>query len=231
MPLLREATELGFDTETRPSFKKGEVHKVALLQLSTETDAFVFRLFAFNEYGPIKEIFENPAILKVGAAIRDDLRVLQARFKFEPKNFVELQDLAKKKNLENFGLKGMTEEVLGAKLSKGAKLTNWENPHLTEAQLMYAATDAWVGLMIYRKLKTLNPKPKTLSPKPRELKPETQKPASSKITPSRGADPQRSAGSESLKPTRPDTLAASEKSVPSGIWKSLLKAVFPTKGS
>lgn len=150
---LNSAKELGFDTETKPSFKKGEVYKVALLQLATETEAYLIRLHRVTQFQILKNIFENDQVLKVGVAIRDDLKQLQKRFSFTAKNFIELQDMAKAQGLQNFGLKGMTEEVLQASLSKGPKLTNWEAHELTESQKKYAATDAWIGLMLYRKLR------------------------------------------------------------------------------
>lgn len=152
-PALLAAAEFGFDTETRPSFKKGEVYQVALLQLATESDAYVIRLNRVQNFEIFKTIFENEQVLKVGAAIHDDLKNLQKRFKFTPKNFIELQSLAKAKGLENFGLKGMTEEVLNATITKGPKTTNWEAHELTDRQILYAATDAWIGLKIYNKLK------------------------------------------------------------------------------
>lgn len=154
---LCAATELGFDTETRPSFKKGEVYKVALLQLATDNDAFLIRLHGIRQFQIFKKIFENKDVLKVGVAIRDDLKQLQKLFPFLPQNFIELQELAKSKGLQNFGLKGMTEEVLQARLSKKAKTTNWEMPTLTEPQIMYAATDAWVGLLLFRKISAQAP--------------------------------------------------------------------------
>ena len=144
--------EFGFDTETRPSFRKGEVYQVALLQLAAQDHAYLIRLNKVNQYQILKAIFENDEVLKVGVAIRDDIKQLQKRFSFEPRNFVELQDIAKKKGLENFGLKGMTEEVLQARLSKAAKITNWEAFELTDAQIKYAATDAWVGLQLFKKI-------------------------------------------------------------------------------
>lgn len=150
--VLKSATELGFDTETRPSFKKGESYLPALLQLATTDTAYLIRLHDIKNFEVLKEIFENEAVLKTGVAIKHDLKQLQMRFKFTAKNFVELQDLAKKKNLQNFGLQGMTEEVLAGRLSKRAKITNWEAPTLTAPQLLYAATDAWVGLVLYKKL-------------------------------------------------------------------------------
>ena len=152
---LLNCHELGFDTETRPSFKKGEVYQTAMLQLATEDDAYLIRLHGIKEFSLLKKILEDQNILKAGVAIRDDLKQLQKVFPFTPKNFTELQDLAKVKGLKNFGLKGMTEEILEATISKGPKLTNWENPVLADHQLLYAATDAWIGLKLYHKLQTI----------------------------------------------------------------------------
>jgi ribonuclease D len=149
---LTEAKILGFDTETRPSFVKGQVYKVALLQLSTEEDAFVVRLHNISNYSIFKEIFENKDIIKTGVAIRDDIKILQKAFKFKPQSFVELQTLAKTKGLTKFGLKGMSELLLEGTVSKGPKMTNWEAKTLTDKQIMYAATDAWIGLKLYEKL-------------------------------------------------------------------------------
>jgi ribonuclease D len=150
---LNSAEELGFDTETKPSFKKGDVFRVALLQLATENDAYLIRLHSITQFQILISIFENSKIIKAGVAIRDDLKTLQKIFKFVPLKFIELQNLARDKGLKNFGLKGMAEEVLQGTLSKGPKMTNWEAPHLTDRQLMYAATDAWVGLKLFQKLR------------------------------------------------------------------------------
>lgn len=149
---LTHAKELGFDTETRPSFKKGEVYKTALLQLATLENAYLIRLHSISRFDGLKTIFENETVVKVGVAIRDDLKSLQKIFKFEPRKFIELQQLAKTKELKNMGLKGMAEEVLDGTISKGPKTTNWEAQHLTDRQLLYAATDAWIGLRIFQKL-------------------------------------------------------------------------------
>lgn len=145
-------TEMGFDTETRPSFRKGEVYSVALLQLATDDDAYLIRLQHVTQYHVIKNVLENRDVLKVGVSISYDLKQLQKMFKFEPQGFVELQQVAKAKGVQNMGLKGMTEEILQAALTKGPKLTNWEATILTPQQLMYAATDAWIGLTLYRAL-------------------------------------------------------------------------------
>jgi ribonuclease D len=147
---LGSATALGFDTETRASFKVGEVYKVALLQLATEHDAYLIRIQTITQFEFIKGLFEDPRILKVGAAIRDDLKALQKFFHFTPQNFIELQNVAKEAKLKNMGLRGMTEEVLQGTLSKRAKISNWELKVLSADQIMYAATDAWIGLKLYQ---------------------------------------------------------------------------------
>jgi ribonuclease D len=147
-----EVRAFGFDTETKPSFKKGDDFKTALLQLATDEDAYILRLHYLTRFERIKAVLENPAVLKVGVAIAHDLKQLQRIFPFRPEGFVELQKVAKEKGLKNMGLKGMAEEVLGAHLIKSTKMTNWENRQLTEQQLRYAATDAWIGLELYRKI-------------------------------------------------------------------------------
>jgi len=150
---LKSAKALGFDTETRPSFVKGQVYKVALLQLSTQEDAYLIRLHKITNFEALKCVFENADVVKSGVAIRDDIKALQKLFSFEPKNFVELQKLAKDKGMTKFGLKGMSEELLGGTVSKRAKMTNWESKILTDKQQLYAATDAWIGLMLLEKLR------------------------------------------------------------------------------
>lgn len=149
---LENQTTLGFDTETRPSFKKGRKNKVALLQLSTNEMAFIIRLNKTGLPPVLAEILANPAITKVGAAIRDDIKALQKLTHFHPQGFVELQNYVQQFNIESFGLKKLAAIVLNIKISKRQQLSNWEREELTDAQCIYAATDAWVALKIYRKL-------------------------------------------------------------------------------
>ncbi len=146
---LNEFAFLGFDTETRPSFKKGEVHKVALLQLSTNEKAFIFRLSQFDLTNSLIKLLSNPKIVKAGAAIRDDIKALQINRHFKPAGFVELQDVAQKLGINSFSLKKMSAIVLGFKISKAQQLSNWEAPELNEPQLIYAATDAWISYKLY----------------------------------------------------------------------------------
>ncbi|MDA3928667.1 MAG: 3'-5' exonuclease domain-containing protein 2 [Prolixibacteraceae bacterium] len=140
---------IGFDTETRPSFKKGQINKVALLHLSTNDKAFLFRINQFELPKSLLNLLSNPKIIKAGAAIRDDVRTLQINSFFEPGGFFELQDEAKRLRINNFSLKKLSGIVLGHKISKAQQLSNWEAPELSEAQLRYAATDAWVSYKIY----------------------------------------------------------------------------------
>ena len=140
---------IGFDTGTRPSFKKGKVNQVSLLQLSTKTKAYLFRLNKIGLPNEIRLILSNPGIIKPGVAIRDDIKALQGLMDFRPEGFVELQDTAKDLGIENFSLKKLTGIACGYRISKGQQLSNWEAETLTEAQQIYAATDAWAALEIH----------------------------------------------------------------------------------
>jgi ribonuclease D len=140
---------LGFDTETRPSFKKGQNHQVALLQLSTADEAFLIRTNLIGLSPGLIRVLASPSILKIGAAIRDDIKILQKVAPFKPGGFVELQEMVKLYGIENFSLKKLAAIVSGVRISKSQRLTNWEAPELTEQQQIYAATDAWIAYVIY----------------------------------------------------------------------------------
>ena len=152
LEFFKDERIIGFDTETKPSFKKGEFYHVSLLQLSSDDYALLFRLHFLKDFSLLKIFFEDKSIVKAGVAIRDDIKALQKLFPFTPHGFVELSDIAKERNMKNFGLKGMTEEILNLTLSKKAKLSNWEAHDLKQDQLQYAATDAWIGKKLYQKL-------------------------------------------------------------------------------
>ncbi|HEY5510196.1 MAG TPA: 3'-5' exonuclease [Prolixibacteraceae bacterium] len=146
---LKSQPILGFDTETRPSFKKGQNHQVALLQLSTADQAFLIRTNLIGLSPGLIKVLASPSILKIGAAIRDDIKILQKVAPFKPGGFVELQELVKLYGIENFSLKKLAAIVSGVRISKSQRLTNWEAPVLTEQQQIYAATDAWIAYVIY----------------------------------------------------------------------------------
>jgi len=149
---LNRYSILGFDTETKPIFKKGETRRVALLQLATEEKAFLFKVLKIGLPDELISIFSNPNIIKAGVAIRDDIRGLQKMAPFNPEGFVELQDTASAAGIQNLSLKKLSAIVCGFRISKSQQLTNWESQELTDQQIVYAATDAWVSLKIYLNL-------------------------------------------------------------------------------
>jgi len=148
---------VGFDTETRPNFVKGQRNKVALLQLFAGERAYLFRLNQVKFGSPLTDFLADARIIKTGAAIHDDLKGLRKLCEFVPGGFVDLQNLAKQVGIQEFGLRGMSGLLLGFRISKAQQTSNWEATVLTEAQQRYAATDAWISLLLYQKLISLTP--------------------------------------------------------------------------
>ena len=146
---LRKHPVLGFDTETRPVFRKGVQHDVSLLQLSTSKEAFLFRLNHLGFQNELVEILEDSSILKVGIAILDDVRGLQKLSNFKPGGFIELADIASDLGIVTCGLRNLAAIFLGVRITKKAQLTNWERPVINSKQSLYAATDAWICLKMY----------------------------------------------------------------------------------
>jgi ribonuclease D len=154
-PKLLEEPILGFDTETKPAFTKGTTHRVSLLQLSSANNAYLFRLNKIGIPDELARVLSSSHQLKLGVAIRDDIRHLAALRSFKPDGFIELQDYVKQYGIENSGLSKLAGIILNFRVSKSQQLTNWENETLTEAQQMYAATDAWAAYEIYEALKNI----------------------------------------------------------------------------
>lgn len=147
---------LGFDTETRPAFKKGESYSPALLQLATSQKVFIFQLQKLNDLAPIMELLSSSKSKKVGVAIGDDLRKLKEMHPFEPKACVEITTLSQNLEIKPNGLRALAGLLLNYRVSKGAQTSNWGNARLTKAQIIYAATDAWVSRELYLKVKELS---------------------------------------------------------------------------
>ena len=143
---------VGFDTETRPSFKKGQHYKVSLLQLALDKKVFLIRLNHTGITDELIALFENENVIKTGVGLRDDLVALQKLRKFHPKGFEDLAVISKKSGLLVESVKKLTALLLGFRISKSAQTSNWEAVSLSEKQLEYAATDAWVCLEIHKKL-------------------------------------------------------------------------------
>ncbi len=157
LPELNNKKMLGFDTETRPNFKKGHSHSVSLLQLSTSDQAFLFRLNKIGLPNEVVDILSNPTIIKAGVAIRDDLKGLIKLNPFQPEGFIDLQVYVKEFGIEDNGLKKLASNMLGFQISKRQQTSNWEEETLTSSQIEYAATDAWVCHEIFCMLHKIKP--------------------------------------------------------------------------
>lgn len=144
---------IGFDTETRPCFSHAAPHyNVSLLQLSGKEKAFLFRLNKIGMRKRLCRILANPQIVKVGAAVRDDIRGLQKLTDFKDAGFVDLQQIVSQWGIADKSVKKMAGIILGIRISKTQQLSNWEAEELSEAQALYAATDAWVCREMYTTL-------------------------------------------------------------------------------
>lgn len=146
---------LGVDTETRPSFQKGKVNKVALLQVATLDTCFLFRLNRMGVTPSIVRLLQDEHTIKVGLSLKDDFSSLRRRGNLSPNGFIELQDFVKDFGIEDQSLQKLFANIFGMKISKGQQLTNWEADVLTENQQLYAATDAWACVKIYQELLAL----------------------------------------------------------------------------
>lgn len=144
---------LGYDTETKPSFTKGVRYGVSLLQLSDNEEAFLFRLDKIGLPSELVPILQSPDILKVGAAISEDVRGMQKLRKFKPQGFVDLQKIVCNYGIEDKAVKKMAAIVLNLRISKSQQTSNWGAEKYTPEQKLYAATDAWVCREIYLKLR------------------------------------------------------------------------------
>jgi ribonuclease D len=141
---------LGFDTETRPAFRKGECYDPSLLQLATETEVYLFQIQLTGLTKGLLAILSDPDIIKAGVAIERDVSELCAMTDFKPNGFVELATFAKLANIKNLGLRGLTAILFGFRISKKEQVSNWARKDLSVSQQTYAATDAWLGHKIYR---------------------------------------------------------------------------------
>lgn len=153
---LKDQRIVGVDTETRPSFKRGTTHKVALLQISTQDTCFLFRLNRIGMPDSLQEFLMSDT-LKIGLSLKDDFNSLRKRQDMHPDrgNWIELQEYVGKFGIEDRSLQKIYANLLGEKISKNQRLSNWEADVLSEGQKLYAATDAWACVEIYNCLSEL----------------------------------------------------------------------------
>jgi len=150
--VLRKEKIVGFDTETRPSFHKGRLHKVALMQIATADRCFLFRLNKIGICAELKDFLEDAAVNKVGLSVHDDFGVLRRSCEMSPRGFIDLQDMVKQYRITDISLQKIYAIIFGERISKSQRLTNWEAETLSPAQQAYAALDAWACLKIYHYL-------------------------------------------------------------------------------
>jgi len=162
LPELGREKLLGFDTETKPNFLKGQNHLPSLLQLAGQEAVWIFQLTTLGLPEELRSILAEPEVVKTGVAVDFDLQQLKRLGRFQEEGFVELATIAKEAGIKNHGLRGLAAVMLGFRISKGAQRSNWGADILNEKQLRYAATDAWVGREIYQRFHEMG----VISPEP-----------------------------------------------------------------
>ena len=140
---LRQESIAGLDTETRPAFKKGESHLPALVQVATARAVYLFQLRRSEVHPLLAELLSEARTAKAGISLKDDLRALKKVFPFEEKNMLDLGLVARRSGFEQTGVRNLAGILLGLRIPKGTKTSNWAARELSPAQIAYAATDAW----------------------------------------------------------------------------------------
>lgn len=135
---------IGFDTETRPAFRKGESYLPSIAQVATAAAVHIFPLRYPDTHRLLAELLASADIVKAGVALANDLRTLKQRFDFNERRVVDLGVVAKRNGYAQSGVRNLAGIALGYRIAKGAKTTNWAAAQLSPAQIAYAATDAWV---------------------------------------------------------------------------------------
>jgi ribonuclease D len=150
MDKFQDITMVGIDTEKKPSFRKGEIYPVSVLQLATEDEAYIVQLkYLSSARKSMESFFESDRWQKIGLALHDDIKDLQKLFPFQPKGFINLDQLAKQRGFPQTGLRSLVAILLQSRLSKACQKSNWAQDPLSQEQLIYAATDAWVCLKLF----------------------------------------------------------------------------------
>jgi Ribonuclease D len=149
---IRRESVLGFDTETRPAFRKGESYPPALVQLAGESVVWIFPLQRLDCSTALRSIFEDSRLTKAGIGVADDLRQMKKLFAFEEANVVDIGALARRQGVEQTGLRNLAGILLGYRIPKGSRTSNWGAARLTPQQIAYAAMDAWAARALYLRL-------------------------------------------------------------------------------
>jgi ribonuclease D len=146
---IRQERVVGLDTETRPSFKKGEVHLPCLVQAATAQAVYLFQLSRLDVFPTLVELLAKPDVVKTGVGLAHDLRQLKLVFPFAVENVIDLGVIARRRGLGQTGVRNLAGMLLGFRIPKGNRTSNWAAPRLSPAQITYAATDAWACRELY----------------------------------------------------------------------------------
>ncbi len=147
---------LGFDTETRPSFKRGVRYAPALVQLASENEVYIFQLTEYPLEEKLASLLASPCIIKSGVSVSEDVRDLRRVHEFTPQMFLDLGQVSQKCGMQTHGLRNLAANLLGVRISKSVRCSNWGKKDLSEQQIQYAATDAWVSREIHKAMYKLN---------------------------------------------------------------------------
>ena len=152
---IRSERVIGFDTETRPTFRKGQLHAPSLVQIATSHAVHLFQLSRLDCSQTLAEVFSNAQIIKAGIALARDFSELQKLFPFTPANVVDLGEIAKRRGVEQTGLRNLAGLFLAGRITKGPQTSNWARANLSPSQVCYAATDAWACRELYLRFESL----------------------------------------------------------------------------
>ncbi|HET7764565.1 MAG TPA: 3'-5' exonuclease [Burkholderiales bacterium] len=152
---LQTETVVGLDTETRPAFRKGEHHLPCLVQVATARAVYLFQLRRTETHPLLANLLADPRIVKAGISLKDDLRALKQVFPFEEKNMLDLGHVARSAGLGQTGVRNLAGILLGFRIPKGTKTSNWAARELSPVQITYAATDAWACRELYLRFQSL----------------------------------------------------------------------------
>jgi ribonuclease D len=152
---IRDEQVVGLDTETKPTFRKGQFYLPCLVQIATASAVYLFQLKRMEFSDVLIEVLENPALIKAGIGLADDFSSLKRVFPFEPQNIVDLSLVAQQQGLKQSGVRNLAAQLLGFRVTKGSSTSNWANPRLTPKQIVYAATDAWVCRELFLRFQQL----------------------------------------------------------------------------
>lgn len=152
---IRQESVVGFDTETRPSFRKGQMYLPCLAQAATARTVYLFQLRRSDVFGMLAEMLAEPRTVKAGVALAEDLRSLKLLFPFAERNVLDLGVVARRCGLSQTGVRNLAGMFLGSRIPKGAKTSNWAALQLSAAQIVYAATDAWACRELFLRFQSL----------------------------------------------------------------------------